>query len=137
MPVPPRLTEVGRLMILDADPRTLARTIELLSACAPSLQVDGYANAVVGLLACGADPPDLVLLDVALAHVDALEICRKLTQGSPRVRVVATTRSPSDPQRAAYTRAGATGYLALPTSTEQLLEVLGLVADVAAGDASS
>lgn len=133
MPVPARLTEVGRLLILDADPRTLGLTVDLLQACAPHLAVDGYPNAVVGLLACGADPPDAVLLDVGLTHVDALEICRKLTQASPPVRVVATSRAPSASQRAAYTRAGASGYLALPTCAGCLLGAIGLRDDVAAG----
>ncbi|MCA9630895.1 MAG: hypothetical protein KC766_24685, partial [Myxococcales bacterium] len=66
-------------------------------------------------------------------HVDALEACRRLSTGWDHpVRVIVTSRTPSDSQRAAYLRAGAQGYLPSPVEPNDLLKLLGLIEDIAA-----
>ncbi len=133
MPLPAQLSEVHKLLIVDGDASTLRSALEALKQCAPQVEVEGFANPIDGLLACGASPPDVLLLDAALGHVDALEACRRLSGGWDHpVRVIVTSRSPSDSQRAAYLRAGAQGYLSSPIDPKELLRLLGLMEDISA-----
>lgn len=133
MPLPAQLSEVHKLLIIDGDASTLRGALEALKQCAPQVEVEGFANPIDGLLACGASPPDVLLLDAALGHVDALEACRRLSTGWDHpVRVIVTSRTPSDSQRAAYLRAGAQGYLPSPVEPNDLLKLLGLIEDIAA-----
>jgi putative two-component system response regulator len=66
----------GRLLIVGAEPTNLALLAEVLS---PQYQVQIATQGERALaLAVADDPPDLVLLDVAMPEMDGYEVCQRL-----------------------------------------------------------
>ena len=68
----------------------------------------------------GAAPPDAVVLDVAMPHIDGLEVCRRLRDAGDRTPVLMLTARDAIDDRVAGLDAGADDYLVKPFALKEL-----------------
>jgi two-component system, OmpR family, response regulator MprA len=93
-----------------------------------ALRLEGYevelaadgAEALERLDGDGAGV-DLVVLDVAMPHVDGLEVCRRLRRGGSRLPVLMLTARDEVADRVAGLDAGADDYVVKPFALAELL----------------
>ena len=81
------------------------------------------------LSAIDTSPPDVILLDIDGPGDDGLELARKLKQRSPNIGVVVLTSSPNDAQLFQALKAQAVAYLGKSITSEQLVDIVGRVAN--------
>lgn len=111
----------GRVLVVDDEPvnRELIRdTLEYRGHA-----VEEAGSGVEALERIFANPPDLVLLDVAMPGLDGLEVCRKL-KGDPataRIPVIMITAHVDRRDRLAGIDAGADDYLTKPVDLSDLV----------------
>jgi two-component system response regulator MprA len=91
-----------------------------------SLAAEGYAVETAGdggaaLAAVERSVPDLVVLDVAMAGLDGLAVCRRLRSKGLTVPVLLLTARDAVADRVAGLDSGADDYLVKPFATEELL----------------
>jgi CheY-like chemotaxis protein len=88
----------------------------------PTVAYDGWAALAAGV----AQPPDVVLLDLALPGLDGFEVARRLRQeqGLPRALVVAISGYGDDSFRLRADEAGIDLYLIKPFDLEWLRRLL-------------
>jgi two-component system alkaline phosphatase synthesis response regulator PhoP len=75
------------------------------------------------LQAIAARPPDLLVLDLMLPHVDGLEICRRLRASEPTaaIPIIMLTARAEESERIVGLELGADDYLAKPFSPSELV----------------
>src|SRR6202049_1451327 len=75
------------------------------------------------LQAIAARPPDLLVLDLMLPHVDGLEICRRLRASEPTaaIPIIMLTARAEESERIVGLELGADDYLAKPFSPNELV----------------
>jgi two-component system response regulator MprA len=91
-----------------------------------SLRANGFdvQLAIDGLEALAkidAAPPDAVVLDVLMPHLDGFAVCRSLRAGGSKVPILMLTAREAVPDRVAGLEAGADDYLVKPFALEELL----------------
>ena len=69
----------------------------------------------------GATAYDVVILDIAMPHVDGLQVCRRLREGGDTTPVLMLTARGEVDDRVAGLDAGADDYLAKPFALRELL----------------
>ena len=90
-----------------------------------ALSHEGYevrrvTDGAEALEALAESPADLVVLDVAMPHVDGLEVCRRLRSAGNRRPVLMLTARHTVGDRVAGLDAGADDYLVKPFSLDEL-----------------
>ena len=108
-----------RVLVVDDEPAVrvaLERALRL-EAYEVDLAADG--REALDRLA-GAAPPDAVVLDVAMPHVDGLEVCRRLRDAGDRTPVLMLTARDAIDDRVAGLDAGAVDYLVKPFALKEL-----------------
>jgi two-component system response regulator MprA len=95
-------------------------------ALARALRLDGYGVALASdgreaLTAWSEQPPDAVVLDVLMPHVDGLEVCRRRRADGDRTPVLMLTARDAVRDRVRGLDAGADDYLVKPFALEELL----------------
>ena len=113
------MAEQARILVVDDEPA-------VQSALARALTMESYevAQAADGLEALerlGAAPYEAVILDIAMPHLDGLEVCRRLRQGGDRTPVLMLTARGEIDDRVAGLDAGADDYLVKPFALRELL----------------
>ena len=73
--------------------------------------------------------PDIVLMDIQMPGINGIEATRKILETNPRVGVVVVTMFEDDDSVFAAMRAGARGYVLKGADVEEVLKVLGAVAE--------
>jgi len=116
----PRPTPIGRTVLVVEDEIGLGRLITRV------LGEEGYeprleSRGDVALETALADPPALVLLDVALPALNGLEVCARLRQGGFIAPILMLTARDALADRVAGLDAGADDYLVKPFAFEELL----------------
>ncbi|MBI4496730.1 MAG: response regulator transcription factor [Chloroflexi bacterium] len=106
-----------RILVIDDDPN-------ITSFLRRALSYEGYEVAVAGDgttgLAQARDyPPDLVVLDVMLPHLDGLEVCRRLRAAGDMPILMLTARDEVS-DRVQGLDSGADDYLVKPFAVEEL-----------------
>ncbi len=103
--------------------------------------VQAVTDGAGTLLAIGADPPDIVLLDLDLPDLDGLDVLAALRRGRP-VPVILLTGRRGEADRVRGLESGADDYVVKPFSAKELVARIHAVlrrspsaADAAAGDA--
>ena len=97
----------------------------------PSCDIVGYGPDSPTLFAAVAEArPDVVLLDFSLpGGLTGLEICRRLAEVAPHVKVVVlTANDDEDVERLSY-EAGAVGFVYKPEAWVELLPAIQAVFD--------
>jgi two-component system response regulator MprA len=113
------MAEHARILVVDDEPA-------VQSALSRALGLERYqlAQAMDGrdaLDRLGAEPYELVILDISMPHVDGLEVCRRLRQGGDRTPVLMLTAREEVDDRVAGLDAGADDYLIKPFALRELL----------------
>jgi excisionase family DNA binding protein len=110
------------VLVVDDDPavRQLVRL---------SLELEGYlvkeaAGAEEGLSAVESEPPDLILLDVMMPHVDGWEMLRQIQErhGAGSIPIVMFSGKVDAQTAAQATERGASGFVGKPFDPQQLVE---------------
>jgi two-component system response regulator AlgR len=123
-----------RVLIVDDEPLARARLRTLLQAD-PTVVVAGEAaDGEAALVACRSQPPDLVLLDIAMPGMDGLQTARALAACRPRPAVVFCTAY--DAHALSAFEAEALDYLVKPVRAERLAAALARVRTFLAGRAA-
>ncbi|HLF29082.1 MAG TPA: response regulator [Anaerolineae bacterium] len=109
-----------RILIIDDDP-------DALTLIGLTLERRGYtvlkaAGGTEALLLIESDPPDLILLDLMMPHMDGYEVCRRL-KSNPRLTdipvVMLTAKAQMASQVEGY-RVGADDYVTKPVHPDEL-----------------
>jgi DNA-binding NarL/FixJ family response regulator len=101
----------------------------LLALAFPGSRVRTADSAELALQACSVHPPDVVILDIALPHMNGLEAARQLAAQHPEVRIVMHSNHDSEVYRDEALAAGARGFVSKArTATELVPAVARLVA---------
>ena len=73
--------------------------------------------------------PDIVLMDIQMPGINGIEATRRVLEKYPRVGVVVVTMFEDDDSVFAAMRAGARGYVLKGADAEEVLKVVGAVAE--------
>jgi two-component system invasion response regulator UvrY len=65
--------------------------------------------------------PDVILMDISMPGIGGLEATRKITRGSPEMKVIAVTIHDDDPFPARLLEAGAAGYLTKGCDIDEII----------------
>ena len=106
-----------RILVIDDDPN-------ITSFLRRALSYEGYdvalaADGAAGLVQARDNPPDLVVLDVMMPHIDGLEVCRRL-RASGDIPVLMLTARDEVADRVEGLDSGADDYLVKPFAVEEL-----------------
>lgn len=115
-PVPER---PKRILVVDDD-QDIARLVQLHLGDL-GFSVDLAFDGKEGLEKASASPPDLIVLDLMLPHVDGLEVCRRLREGGHYVPLLMLTAKSTELDRVLGLEMGADDYLTKPFSIGELV----------------
>ena len=110
-----------RILVVEDDPDIAALVRRYLEKA--GFSVDTLASGREALTAIAAKPPDLLVLDLMLPHVDGLEICRNV-RGNPAtaaIPVIMLTARAEESERIVGLELGADDYVAKPFSPNELV----------------
>lgn len=86
----------------------------------PGLVVTGrFSSALDALAAVERDPPDLVLMDVRMPHMNGLEATRRLHRDFPQIQIIIVTGLDAELRRVCEL-AGASGFINKPRLHQEL-----------------
>jgi len=119
-------TEKATILLVDDTPDNLSLISGLLKDYYKIKVATSGESAL--RIACGANPPDLILLDVVMPEMDGYEVCRRLkanpqTHGIPVIFMTART-SEDDEQMGRSV--GAVDFVAKPVDPLLLLQRIGI-----------
>src|SRR4051812_39843657 len=108
-----------RVLVVDDEPA-------LRSAVQRALALERYDVALAqdgreALDRLAAEELDAVVLDIAMPHVDGLEVCRRMRQAGDRTPILMLTARDAVDDRVAGLDAGADDYLVKPFALKELL----------------
>jgi two-component system response regulator MprA len=108
-----------RILVVDDEPA-------VREAVDRALRLEGYRTELAedgrsALNAIASAPPDALVLDVLMPHVDGLEVCRRLRAAGDRTPVLMLTARDAVADRVRGLDAGADDYLVKPFALEELL----------------
>lgn len=116
-------------VLLVEDHRLVREALARTLAEDPGIEVVGQAgDGVAALRLVQALDPDVVLLDVGLPDIGGVDLCRRLRERFPRVRVVALSAYVDRQFVEGMLRAGASGYVSKSSAGTQLLDAIRAVA---------
>jgi two-component system response regulator MprA len=107
-----------RVLVVDDEPGVrvaLERALRL-----DAYEVDLAADGREALDRVAAGAPDAVVLDVAMPHLDGLEVCRRMRDAGDRTPVLMLTARDAVDDRVAGLDAGADDYLVKPFALKEL-----------------
>ena len=108
-----------RVLVVDDEPAVRVALERALRLEAYEVELAEDGQAALDRLSDGA-PPDAVVLDVAMPHVDGLEVCRRLRDAGDRTPVLMLTARDAVDDRVAGLDAGADDYLVKPFALKEL-----------------
>lgn len=128
MPVPATLNNAAkrRLLIVDDDPKQLSALKRLLKAHKNRLEVRYATNGIDALVQVGAFKPQVVLLDVYMAELDGIEVCRRLRDNpqTENMKIIMVTGQVTPEIEQGALEAGARECMNKPIRLEVVLEQL-------------
>jgi CheY-like chemotaxis protein len=112
----------GLVLVVEDEPAL--REIVALFLSREGLEVECAANGVEALAVLQRARPDLILLDMEMPVMDGWELCRRMSETSPRARppIVVVTSAYAPAERAAEVRAD--GWLAKPFGFDDLVSLV-------------
>jgi DNA-binding NarL/FixJ family response regulator len=120
---------VKPVSVILADDHTLVRAgIRALLEKLPEVRVIGEAGdgrAVLNLVK--AQPPDVVLMDIAMPGLNGLEAAERMARDYPDVRIIILTMHDNEEYVLRALKAGVAGYLLKKSATAELETALHLV----------
>jgi two-component system response regulator DevR len=118
-----------KLRILLVDDHEVVRLgLATLLEDIPGVIVVGEAgSAREAMIACERLDPDLVILDIRLPDQTGVDVCRRITERWPDMRVIMLTSYTNDDLIAEAVLAGASGYVLKQVGNEELLRAIEAV----------
>lgn len=117
-----------RVLLVD-DHRLVRAGLSTLIDSADDLEVaDAVADGAQALAVAERDPPDVVLMDLAMPVMDGVEATRRLQAIAPDIPVLVLTSFSDTPRIRAALDAGALGYLLKDSEPQALLDGIRAVA---------
>jgi two-component system, OmpR family, response regulator MprA len=107
-----------RILVVDDEPSVRTALQRALSP--EGYEVDLAADGAEALDRLAIAPPDAVVLDVSMPHVDGLEVCRRMRQAGDRTPVLMLTARDAIDDRVEGLDAGADDYLVKPFALREL-----------------
>jgi DNA-binding NarL/FixJ family response regulator len=111
------------LSVFLAQEQTMVREgLKLLIGVQPDMCVTGEGSGVQSILEqAAARPPDVVVLEISPQLLDALRLIRRLVLLHPRVKVLALSTADHKDALGQLLEAGASGFILLKASPEELI----------------
>src|SRR5262245_5566187 len=127
-------TASGTIRVLIADDQQMVRQgFTVLLNTQPDIEVVGQAVDGRAAIAKVCElAPDVVLMDIRTPELGGIDATRRITDDTPRIKVLVLTTFDLDEYVYDALRAGASGFLLKDASADQLAEAVRVVA---AGDA--
>jgi DNA-binding NarL/FixJ family response regulator len=124
----------GAIRVLIADDQQMVRQgFTVLLNTQPGIEVVGQAVDGLDAIAKVAElTPDVVLMDIRMPELGGIEATRRITEDTPRIKVLVLTTFDLDEYVYEALRAGASGFLLKDASADQLADAVRVIA---AGDA--
>ena len=116
------MTEMAlRILIVEDDPDIAELVARYLDKA--GFLTERAASGREALQMVGAKPPDLVVLDLMLPHVDGLEVCRLIrsSDATAAIPIIMVTARAEESERIVGLELGADDYLAKPFSPNELV----------------
>lgn len=117
-----------RVLVAEDHPLYRAAVVALVDGVAGFAVVGAYGDADAALAAAADDPPDVVVLDLALPGTDGISALGRFSALTPELSVLVLTMSEDPPVLAAAVRAGARGYVVKGAEPEDITLALQGVA---------
>lgn len=117
-----------RVLLVDDHAVVRAGLHALLETAADIVVVGEAANGREGIALARRYQPEVVLMDVAMPHLNGYEATRQILKENPAVRVLVLSSFCSDDNIRQMLDAGATGYIVKQSAAEQLLTAIREVA---------
>jgi two-component system nitrogen regulation response regulator GlnG len=121
---------MANLLLIDDDPAVIPGQVRQVFP-APAHRVEVAATGAEGLERIGADPPDVILLDLRLPDQSGLELYEKIRGVDARIPVIFVTMAKSADTAIEAMKQGAYDYLCKPLDPQQLRRVVGEALEVA------
>lgn len=108
------------VLVIDDSKITQMLVAEILAG---KYKLDFRSDAASGITAAQSNPPDLILLDIALPDMIGYEVCRILKNGEEtrEIPIIFITSKDSELERVKGFEAGAEDYVVKPFYLEELL----------------
>jgi len=119
--------KVIRILLVDDHEVVRLGLAALLEEVAGVTVVGEAGSGIEALRACERLAPDLVLLDIRLPDQSGVEICQRITERWPHIRVIILTSFADDDLIAEAILAGAAGYVLKQVGNEELLRAIEAV----------
>jgi DNA-binding NtrC family response regulator len=120
---------MGQLLLIDDDPYLTAEQVRQAFP-GPLYRVEIACTGAEGLKRVGADPPDVILLDLRLPDQSGLEVYQHLREIDARIPVIFITLAKSADSAIEAMKQGAYDYLFKPLDLNQLRRVVGEAMEV-------
>jgi DNA-binding response OmpR family regulator len=110
-----------RILIVEDDPDIAELMARYLDKA--GFNTERTASGRDALHAVGARPPELIVLDLMLPHVDGLEVCRLLraNEKTAAIPIIMVTARADESERIVGLELGADDYFAKPISPNELM----------------
>src|SRR2546423_9580066 len=115
-----------KINVLLADDHTVVRQgLRMLIEGEPDISVVGEAeNGLQTVQMARKLRPDVVVLDVAMPHLNGLEVTRRITRDLPDTRVLVLSSYSDEEYVQQLTEQGASGYLVKQTAGNELIKAI-------------
>src|SRR5262249_55071335 len=121
---------MAHLLLIDDDPAMIPGQVRQAFP-APAHRVGVVATGAEGLERIGADPPDVILLDLLLPDQSGLEVYEKIRAVDARIPVIFVTMAKSADMAIEAMKQGAYDYLFKPLDPHKLQRVVADALEVA------
>lgn len=120
------MTTTTPIRILLADDHTVMRNgLRLLLERQPNLKVVGEAaDGREAVELCAADPPDVVVMDIAMPHLNGVEAARQIVNQNPKIAVAILSMHSDESYVIRSLKAGARAYLLKDSAEADLIEAI-------------
>ena len=116
------------IRILLADDHVLVRQgVRVLLEQAGMVVIGEAADGPETLALASTHQPDVVLLDIAMPHLNGLETARRLRETQPQIKSILLTMHTDEPYVLAALQAGAVGYVVKTQATADLVQAIHTV----------
>jgi two-component system response regulator DegU len=111
------------VLVVD-DHRAVAEAIRGAMSAQRGLTVDAAWSGEEALDIVRRDPPDVILMDVAMPGMGGLEAARRILEADPDVKVIMLSAHDDDLLKARAMETGACGYLSKISPMDQLVDAV-------------
>ena len=122
-----------RVMVVDDDPGIVRALEHRLSDA--GYQVSSASNGADAILACASRPPDVMILDVTMPHMDGYKVCERVRESidAPPMLIIfltgTTHAGTTSHLEQLVNQAGGDYFLAKPHDSDVLLRLLEKIAE--------